>query len=121
MLGKHPSRHLSDRADERSDLASRFGSHPAFQITAPKPLHTFLQTTPRTTHPNHQQTHLAKSPPDFAAALTIYSSGKNSIRTPPSTLRTMYASAHRNYGDEAYYKLAAAYFGKEFYLDEIMG
>jgi hypothetical protein len=32
-----------------------------------------------------------------------------------------YGVAHRNYGQEAYYKAAAAYFKQEFYLDSIMG
>jgi hypothetical protein len=39
----------------------------------------------------------------------------------PSKRARRYGVAHKNYGEEAYYKAAAAYFKQEFYLDSIMG
>ncbi|GBF89064.1 hypothetical protein Rsub_01781 [Raphidocelis subcapitata] len=64
---------------------------------------------------------LSQSQPDFAAALTIYTNGKNAFRDDLKTPRTMSGVAKRNYGAEGYYKLASTHYGREFYLDSFLG
>ncbi|GBF89066.1 hypothetical protein Rsub_01783 [Raphidocelis subcapitata] len=64
---------------------------------------------------------LSQAQPDFAAALTIYTNGKNAYCDEGLTFRTMSGVATRNYGAEGYYKLASIHHGREFYLDSFLG